>query len=64
MNEPIVYTEIHENEVVDMRVFRDEDKLSKFLYLEFDDSYAKKLLENKRLEFDDNWTFSINYPEY
>ncbi|HAQ0228332.1 TPA: hypothetical protein IXF49_001945 [Enterococcus faecium] len=64
MNEPIVYTEIYSNNVVCMKLFRDEDKLSKFLYLEFEYDDAKKLLENKTISFDDNWTFSINYPEY
>lgn len=64
MNEPIVYTEIYSNNVVSMKLFRDEDKLSKFLYLEFEEEEAKKLLENKTIAFDDNWTFSINYPEY
>ncbi len=64
MNEPIVYTEIYENTVMNMKLFRDGDKLSKFLYLEFENDDAKELLENKTISFDDNWTFSINYPEY
>lgn len=63
MNEPIVYTEIYENTVMNMKLFRDEDKLSEFLYSEFDDSDAKKLLDTERLHID-NWGYSIDYPEY
>lgn len=63
MNEPIVYTEIYRNTVMDMKLFRDEDKLSEFLYSEFDDPDAKKLLDTERLHID-NWGYSIDYPEY
>ena len=63
MNEPIVYTEIYENNIMTMKLFRDEDKLSKFLYSEFDDDDAKKLLDTEILS-SDNWTYAINYPEY
>lgn len=63
MNEPIVYTEIYENNVMTMKLFRDEDKLTNFLYSEFDDDDAKKLLDTEILSID-NWTYAINYPEY
>lgn len=63
MNEPIVYTEMYENNVMTMKLFRDEDKLSEFLYSVFEDSDAKKLLDTERLHIDD-WGFSIDYPEY
>lgn len=64
MNEPIVYTEIYRNTVMKMKLFRDEDKLTKFIYSQFDDDDAKKLLESERLVFEDHWGYSIDYPEY
>lgn len=64
MNEPIVYTEIYRNTVMEMKLFRDEDKLTKFIYSQFDDDDAQKLLETERLVFEDNWGYSIDYPEY
>ena len=63
MNEPIVYTEMYENTVMTMKLFRDEDKLSEFVYSVFEYSDAKKLLDTERLYMDD-WGFSIDYPEY
>lgn len=64
MNEPIVYTEIYRNTVMKMKLFRDEDKLTKFIYSQFDDDDAKKLLDTERLVFPDHWGYSIDYPEY